>query len=78
MIYQLKGLIKSFLNQERTCAWYHPEGGHANLTEKAPFLQNVIWNLPYNLFTNFKTFFNSLYSGLSKEVYNYFLGQLLA
>ena len=45
MVYQLKALIQSSLNQERNWAWHHPEGGHAQLIEKALLLLKLVLSL---------------------------------
>ena len=34
MIPHLKALTQGYQNQEKNLGWYHPDGGHAPLTEK--------------------------------------------
>ena len=53
MIYQLKALIQSSLNQEWNWAWHHPEGGHAQLIEKALLLLKLVLSLSWHFSFHF-------------------------
>ena len=51
-------------------------GGHAYLFEKAPILQKFSGACHDRFASSFKAVLIYYYPGLSKEVYNSFLGQL--